>query len=80
MINVNKFERLRRSFKVIHLRLDNRHRLIHLFIHLLFSVVLILSFSGGLSHRPAEQRLVAAAPASFLSAFMFIKDCTVGCV
>lgn len=35
MINVNKFERLRTSFKVIHLRLDNRHRLIHLFIHLL---------------------------------------------
>lgn len=78
MINVNKFERLRRSFKVIHLRLHSRHRLIHLFIHLLFSLVLILSFNGGLSHRPAKQHLGSSGSCLLYLCFCFVffkKNC-----
>lgn len=71
MMNDNKFERLHGSFRVIHLRLDNRRQLIRLFIRLLFSVVLILSFSGGLCLSVLRSSaLVAAAAASFLSAFV----------
>lgn len=79
MINVNKFERLRRSFKVIHLRLHSRHRLIHLFIHLLFSLVLILSFNGGLSHHPAKQQLGSSGSCLLYLCFFFVfikkKNC-----
>lgn len=73
MTNVNKFEHLRRSFKVIHIQLDNRHRLIHLFIHLLFRVVLILSIDGGLPRRPTKQGFGCSG--SCLFCLMFIKKC-----